>query len=88
MERIYTDLVATANERSARHIQEAHILCDLPPTIEFYGFHIAIHFHVPLCGAHILTKRDDVDVNLTKFCWPFSRNWPGGMVINEESADL
>lgn len=86
METIYTDLVAAANERPARHIQEAHILCDLLPAIEFCRLNIAIHFHVLLCGSHILTKRDDVDVNLTKFCWPFSRNWPGGMVISEKTS--
>ncbi len=71
---IYTDLVATANERPARHIQEAHIVCDLLPAIEFCRLYIAIHFHVPLCGAHILTERDDVNVDLTKLCRPFSRN--------------
>ena len=67
MGRIHTDLVATTNQRPACHIQEAHILSDLFPTIEFYRLHVTVNFHVLLRGAHVLAKCDDINVNFTMF---------------------
>ena len=59
-------LVAAANERPTRNVQEAHILGDLLPTIELRGFNIPIHFHVSLGWTHILAESYNVDVDLTE----------------------
>jgi hypothetical protein len=67
MRRNESDLVAAANQGPARHIQEAHIPSDLLPTIKFCWLHVTVNFHVLFCGAHILAKRNDVNIDFTKF---------------------
>jgi hypothetical protein len=55
-------LVRAADERAARDVEEAHVLCALAPRVELCGLDVAVDLHVLLRGAHVLPERDDVDV--------------------------
>lgn len=62
-----TDLVATPNERTTCDVEEAHIFRHLLPSVELGGLNITVDFHMPFGWSHVLTKRDDIDINLSKF---------------------
>lgn len=56
------------DEGSRGNVTESHPFRDLCPMVKLGRVDVFLNLEVALCGPHVLTKSDDVDINVAQVC--------------------